>query len=87
MEPFRNESYSDFSSDGPRAQFLEAIEVVRTKLGGHVPVIIDGKPVATDERIVSLDPAQPDVVVGTTGSASQAEAQLAIDAAKAAYPD
>ncbi len=50
-------------------------------------MIIDGQPVATDDRIVSTDPARPDVVVGTTGSASEAEAQLAIDAAKKAFRD
>lgn len=87
MEPFRNEPYSDFAEEGPRADYLEALETVTSKLGGHVPLIIDGKPVATDERISSIDPARPDVVVGTTGSASRAEAQLAIDAAKAAFPD
>jgi 1-pyrroline-5-carboxylate dehydrogenase len=87
MEPFRNEPYSDFSEAAPRAAYLEALETVTSKLGGHVPVVIDGKPVATDVRITSIDPARPDVVVGTTGSASRAEAQLAIDAAKAAFPD
>ncbi len=85
MEPFRTEPYSDFTAAEPKAAYEEAIETVLSKLGGHVPLIIDGKPVATDERIVSIDPAKPDVVVGTTGSASQAEAQLAIDAAKGAY--
>jgi 1-pyrroline-5-carboxylate dehydrogenase len=87
MEPFRNEPYSDFSNDGPRAEYLEAIDTVKSKLGGHIPVIIDGKPVATDQRIVSVDPAHPDTVVGTTGSATLAEAQLAITAAKRAYVD
>ena len=87
MEPFRTEPYSDFTAAEPKAAYEEAIETVLSKLGGHVPLIIDGKPVATDERIVSIDPAKPDVVVGTTGSASQAEAQLAIDAAKGAYRD
>ncbi len=87
MEPFRTEPYSDFSAAEPKAAYLEAIDTVLSKLGGHVPVIIDGKPVATDERIVSIDPAKPEVVVGTTGSASLAEAQLALDAAKAAFTD
>lgn len=87
MEPFRNEPYSDFSAPEPRAAYLEALETVGTKLGGHVPLIIDGKPVATDDRITSIDPAQPDVVVGTTGSASGAEAQLAIGAATRAFLD
>ncbi|MDJ0954942.1 MAG: aldehyde dehydrogenase family protein, partial [Acidimicrobiia bacterium] len=87
MEPFRTEPYSDFTAAEPKAAYLEAIETVLSKLGGHVPLIIDGRPVATDERIVSTDPAKPEVVVGTTGSASQAEAQLAIDAAKNAFRD
>lgn len=87
MEPFRTEPYSDFTAASPRAAYLEAIETVLSKLGGHIPVIIDGKPVATDLRIVSVDPARPDTVVGTTGSASEAEAQLAIGAAKAAFLD
>ncbi|MDX2343472.1 MAG: L-glutamate gamma-semialdehyde dehydrogenase [Acidimicrobiia bacterium] len=87
MDPFQNEPYSDFSADGPRTAYLEAIDTVKSKLGGHIPVIIDGKPVATDERIISVDPAQPDTVVGTTGSATLAEAQLAITAAKNAFVD
>jgi 1-pyrroline-5-carboxylate dehydrogenase len=87
MEPFRNEAYSDFSAAGPREEYEQALETVASKLGGHVPLIIGGRPVATDDRIVSVDPARPDVVVGTTGSASQAEAQLAIGAAKAAFKD
>ena len=87
MESFRNEPYSDFSTAEPRAAYLDALETVATKLGGHVPLIIDGKPVATDDRITSIDPAQPEVVVGTTGLASRAEAQLAVDAAARAFRD
>ena len=85
MEPFRVEPYSDFSEPGSRDAYQEAIDTVLSKLGGHVPLIINGKPVATDERIVSINPARPDVVVGTTGSASRAEAQLALDAATEAF--
>lgn len=87
MEPFRNEPYSDFSADEPRDAYLEAIATVTSKLGGHIPLVIGGKPVATDNRITSIDPARPDVVVGTTGSASWAEARLAIDASNAAHED
>jgi len=87
MEPFRNEPYSDFSSAAPREAYVEAIATVTSKLGGHIPLVIGGKPVATDDRITSIDPARPEVVVGTTGSASWAEARLAIDAANAAFKD
>lgn len=87
MEPFRTEPYSDFTAAEPKAAYSEAIDTVLSKLGGHVPLVIDGKPVATDDRIVSIDPARPEVVVGTTGSASLAEAQLALGAAKAAFRD
>ena len=87
MEPFRTEPYSDFTNPEPKAAYREALETVTSKLGGHVPLVIDGKPVATDERITSIDPARPETVVGTTGCASRAEAQLALDAAKAAFVD
>ncbi len=87
MDAFRNEPYSDFSAAEPRDAYLDALATVATKLGGHVPLVIDGKPVATDDRITSIDPAQPDVVVGTTGLASRAEAQLAVDAAARAFED
>jgi len=87
MDPFRTEPYSNFTNPEPKSAYSEAIETVMSKLGGHVPLVIDGRPVATDERIVSIDPAQPETVVGTTGSASRAEAQLALDAAKAAFVD
>lgn len=86
MEPFRTEAYSDFSTPGPRAEYEEAIATVLSKLGGHVPLVVGGKPVDTDERIVSVDPSLPSRIVGTTAQASSAEAQMALDAAKAAYP-
>jgi 1-pyrroline-5-carboxylate dehydrogenase len=87
MDPFRNEPYSDFSEPGPRKAYEEAIDIVVSKLGGHVPLIIGGKPVDTDDRIVSVNPAAPEQLVGTTAQASEAEAQLAIDAATVAFPD
>jgi len=87
MEPFRTEPYSDFTDPGPQRAYLEAIETVVSKLGGHVPLVIGGKPVDTDDRIVSINPAKPAEVVGTTARASEAEAQLAIDASATAFPD
>ena len=87
MQPFRTEPYSDFGTPDARAAYQNAIDTVMSKLGGHVPLVIGGKPVDTDERIVSIDPAQPEQVVGSTAQASAAEAQIAIDAAKIAYLD
>jgi 1-pyrroline-5-carboxylate dehydrogenase len=87
MEPFRTEPYSDFASPEPQRAYREAIDTVVSKLGGHVPLVIGGKPVDTDERIVSINPAKPDEVVGTTACASEAEAQLALDAATEAFAE
>ncbi len=87
MEPFRNEPYSDFTVSEPQRAYRQALDVVESKLGGHVPLVIGGKPVDTDERIVSRNPAKPEEVVGTTACASEAEAQLALDAATTAYVD
>lgn len=85
MEPFRTEPYSDFTDPANAVSYREAIDTVMSKLGGHVPLVIDGKPVPTDDEIVSVNPAQPEMVVGCAAAASRAEAQLALDAAWRAY--
>lgn len=87
MEAFRNEPYSDFTSAEPQRAYRDALDTVMSKLGGHVPLVVGGRPVDTDERIVSSNPAKPEEVVGTTASASDAEAQLALDAATDAFDE
>ena len=83
---FANEALVDWSEAPERGAMQQALARVRGSLGGVYPLLIGGKKVATAERIVSLNPADPSEVIGTTGSASVADANAAVDAARAAFP-
>lgn len=86
LEPFRNEPLSDFSDPARAAAYREALAQVRRRLGGHRPLIIAGKQVDTDQRIVSLNPARPAEVVGTVAAAAAAQTDRALEAAWRAFP-
>jgi len=84
--PFRNEPHADFSRRENRDAFDEALTRVRRDLGRHHPLRIGGRDVDTAERLVSVDPSHPDVVVGTAACAGRAEAEAAVAAARRALP-
>ncbi|MBV9647176.1 MAG: L-glutamate gamma-semialdehyde dehydrogenase [Candidatus Eremiobacteraeota bacterium] len=81
VAPFRNETVRTFSDPAERASLEAALQRVGTASGQHYPVIIDGKPVETEKRIVSYNPAHPDEIVGTVGSATLGQANTAIETA------
>ncbi len=62
-----------------------ALAEVKRDFGKHYPLVIDGRKVETEKTIRSLNPADPDQVVGLTSSASKEQANSAIDAAARAF--
>ncbi len=85
IEPFTNEPIRDFSAREDASSLGAALERARGRLGAHYPVVIDGKPVETAERLTSRNPARPAEIVGTVGSASVEQAHAAIAAADRAF--
>ncbi|MEN8114401.1 MAG: L-glutamate gamma-semialdehyde dehydrogenase [Actinomycetota bacterium] len=86
LPPYESLSYSDFSEIGPAGGYREALESVRSQLGVHAPLVIDGERIDTDRVIESVDPSQPDRIVGTASSATSDHAVAALAAAWKAYP-
>ena len=83
--PFANEPLSNFDDPAIAAQMQRAIDAVRAQLGREYPLIIDGKKIKTDQKIQSLDPSNPDQVVGYAGHGKQAHAEQAMQAALKAF--
>ncbi|MDQ7012212.1 MAG: L-glutamate gamma-semialdehyde dehydrogenase [Mariprofundaceae bacterium] len=83
---FRIEPAHRFTDAAGRDAFAEAIHTVRNNLGGHDPLIIGEKRVETERRIVSVNPACPDQIVGTVAAAGTAEADAAVASALKAWP-
>jgi RHH-type proline utilization regulon transcriptional repressor/proline dehydrogenase/delta 1-pyrroline-5-carboxylate dehydrogenase len=85
--PFRNEPQADFTRADHRDAFPQSIAELRSRLEAVCPLFIDGREVVTDDRIVSVNPARPDEVVGRVCMAGIPEMELAVRAATEAFPE
>ncbi len=79
--PFKNEPFTDFSVPANKAAYEAALEKVRGDFGKHWELLIAGERVASDKKIESYDPADPNTVVGSVGKANKDQAIKAIDTA------
>ena len=84
--PFQNEPLSDFSHPEQAAAYRRALAGVRRRLGRYRPLVIGGREVDTEDRVVSLNPARPAEVVGTVAAAGPSQVDQAFDAAWRAFP-
>ncbi len=82
---FPNHPPVDFAEAKNREAMQRALAEVKTKLGRHFPLVIADRAIETDERLKSVDPSFKDRVVGYVASASAADADKAIAAAKQAF--
>ncbi|HEY9050115.1 MAG TPA: L-glutamate gamma-semialdehyde dehydrogenase [Gammaproteobacteria bacterium] len=83
---FSNMPLLRFTQTEQRDSFSQAIQSVRQQLGRHYPLIINGRPVETDNKIESRNPAKPDELIGSISAASQPQADKALQAAMNAFP-
>jgi 1-pyrroline-5-carboxylate dehydrogenase len=82
---FRNEPATDFNKPEHQKAMKAAIEKVRGELGREYPLVIGGKPVTTNGKIISINPANPSQVVGVFQKAGSVEVEPAMIAAQKAY--
>src|SRR3990172_1934745 len=82
LAAFKNEPIFP-GCDDPKVRkgFPKAIAEVRQSLGKTYPLFINGKDVATEKTIPSVNPANPDEVVGYVSQAGRKEVDQAIVAA------
>jgi RHH-type proline utilization regulon transcriptional repressor/proline dehydrogenase/delta 1-pyrroline-5-carboxylate dehydrogenase len=86
LPPFRNEPAVDFTRAGQRQAFPAAIAQVRRQLGRTYPLFIDGQEVTTSDRLPSVNPVDPEEIVGHVCQAGRQEVERAIQAASKAFP-
>ncbi len=84
--PFRIEPVFDWSRREHRVRFADALKRVRDGFPIQVPLQIGGNKIQTASRFASLNPNRADETVGIISSAGIEEAELAIAAAKSAFP-
>ncbi|MGG6296483.1 L-glutamate gamma-semialdehyde dehydrogenase [Leptolyngbya sp. AN02str] len=84
--PFSPAADTDYAQAVKRAEHLAAVETVRQQLGQTYLPIVNGERVNTLDFVDSLNPSNPDEVVGRVGLLTVEQADQAIAAAKAAFP-
>lgn len=87
LPEFRNEPFTDFTNPQNRAAFEAALREVRSQSGKTHPIRIAGAEITNRPLFESIDPSEPTHVVGRFPTGTVADADAAIDAAAAAFPE
>ena len=83
--PFQNAPFIDFTKEENRRAQMEALEQVKSELGQTYPLIIGGKKITNEATFASVNPSQPDQVVGYFSKATVEQANEAVQAAAQAF--
>jgi RHH-type proline utilization regulon transcriptional repressor/proline dehydrogenase/delta 1-pyrroline-5-carboxylate dehydrogenase len=83
--PYENAPLTNFALPENQEKMRTALREQRKQLGRKVPLTISGEKIWTDEMFSSVNPSQPDQIVGYAAEAGIPEAERAIAAARAAF--
>ncbi|GGE06691.1 1-pyrroline-5-carboxylate dehydrogenase 2 [Marinithermofilum abyssi] len=83
--PYQHEPFTNFQVEENRRAFEEALNKVEASLGQDYSLVIDGERISTDEKLVSVNPANTNEIIGTVSKANQELADKAIEAASKAF--
>ncbi len=86
-EAFKNEPETDFTLAENADAFRAALADVASKLGASYPMIIDGKQETGGDDFASINPADPQQVIGRFPRADVETAVRALEAADRAFPE
>ena len=85
MKPYTHEPFTNFSIEKNKQDFQEALAYVQIQIGKDYPVIIGEEEITTEEKIVSINPANKEEMIGTVSMANQELAEKAMQAALTAF--
>ncbi len=83
--PFQNEPPTDFAQGNNRRAMEDALREVEGKLGRLYPIIIGGEHITTSATFATINPSDPDQVVGRFAKADIALANRAVEVAAEAF--
>jgi 1-pyrroline-5-carboxylate dehydrogenase len=84
---FKNEPYADFSLPQNRQAMEAALAKVRAEFGREYQLRIDGQWIATGDKLVSVNPSNPQETVGVHHRATKELANQAVDNAYAFFSE
>src|SRR5512145_60476 len=85
LSPFKNEPFQDFSKKPVADKLRAALKSVRASFGREYPLIIGGREMRSDQKIVSINPSNKSEVLGVFQKATAEQAQQAVEVAYKAF--
>lgn len=85
VKEYKHEPFTDFSGEENKKEFEAVLSFVNTQLGKEYPLIIGGKRITTEAKIVSINPAKKEEVIGQVSKADQELAEKAMQVALNAF--
>src|SRR5262249_21388575 len=85
QKPFTNEPLTDFSKEEPKQAQIQALEQVKSELGRTYPLIIGTKKITSEQTFASVNPTQPDQVIGHFVRATPQQANEAVQVAATTF--
>jgi 1-pyrroline-5-carboxylate dehydrogenase len=78
---YQHEPLTDFSIAENKKAMQAALENVNSQLGKHYPLVIGGERLTTDAKIISINPANKNEIIGTVSKTDKEMAEKAMQAA------
>ncbi|KMJ57304.1 1-pyrroline-5-carboxylate dehydrogenase [Bacillus sp. LL01] len=79
--PYKHEPFTDFTNEENKQAYLEGLKLVNSYLGQDYDLVIGGERVTTEDKIVSVNPANKEEVVGRVSKADRDLAEKAMQVA------
>ncbi|MFY2253450.1 MULTISPECIES: L-glutamate gamma-semialdehyde dehydrogenase [Priestia] len=85
IKEYKHEPFTDFALEENKNEFYKALEVVQAELGKDYPLVVGGESITTTEKIVSINPADKEEVIGQVSKANQELAEKAMQVALSTF--
>lgn len=79
--PYKHEPFTDFKVEQNKLEFEKGLMVVQSYLNKDYDLVIGGERISTKDKIVSVNPANKEEVIGTVSKATQEHAEKAMNIA------
>ncbi|MEA3318485.1 L-glutamate gamma-semialdehyde dehydrogenase [Sutcliffiella horikoshii] len=79
--PYKHEPFTDFTNEENKQAYLEGLKLVDSYLGQDYDLVIGGERVTTEDKIVSVNPANKEEVIGRVSKADRDLAEKAMQVA------
>ncbi|MFU2016695.1 L-glutamate gamma-semialdehyde dehydrogenase [Peribacillus butanolivorans] len=85
VQLYKHEPFTDFSQVANSEAYQQGLGMVKTYLGQNYDLVIGGEKISTENKIISINPAKKEEVIGYVSKANRDLAEKAVQAADAAF--